>query len=272
MFFYYTYPEGATVDSTSLPADCTTDETIRTVRCGTNFGGLAPVQVGQSASVDVPITLPAGATTSHQLFVEPRWAFYATPNDPTSNNDGPRWLSTQDPNPSNNTVTTSSLTQTMANLSVSVSGPTELPISGNTIIELTVLNSGPDTSGTYTATVTIPPGVTIIETQLPAGCSITDSTVTCQGEPLENGSSNTFPIPITTSGLTPGGESGPLETTVSSTGASEDPNEADNTNSQSIPIAVRSDLAISGEVFIDDNNNGIPDLTEDGGIFRSPRR
>ncbi|MEU5977928.1 DUF11 domain-containing protein [Streptomyces sp. NPDC047315] len=130
-----------------------------------------------------------------------------------------------DPNPDNNTsTTTTNVTPIEADLGIVKTGPASVDPGGQVTYELTVTNHGPDDSTGYTVSDTLPAGLSGATTSTP-GCSIGAGVLTCTGSGLADGASTTIEV----TGTAAAGATS-LVNTARVTGRDDDPNPDNNTS------------------------------------------
>ena len=168
------------------------------------------------------------------------------PNIGTITNSASVSATESDPNPSNNnTGTASTPVVPSANLSITNTASGNPVNAGSPLsFAIVVSNGGPDaTSGTVTVTNTFPSGVGSF-TFSGAGWTcgaLSGSTATCTtGTSIANGSS----APTLTLSMTAPGN-GPAVDSATVSAATADPNNGNNTASQSVTILAQADLAIT---------------------------
>ncbi len=191
-----------------------------TVTC--NLGSLA---ANQSVNVNLQLNAPNIGTITNSASVS------ATESDPNPSN--------------NNTGSASTSVVASANLSITNTASGNPVNAGSPLsFAITVSNSGPDaTSGTVTVTNTFPTGVTAF-TFSGAGWScgaLSGGTATCTtGSSIANaGSAPTLTLSMTAPG------NGPAVDSATVSAATADPNNSNNTASQSVTINGQADLAIT---------------------------
>jgi uncharacterized repeat protein (TIGR01451 family) len=149
----------------ALPAGCSFAPATNTVTCT-----IASLPVG-SSYLQIPVTVPAGATGAEAV------------NTATVTADIP------DPNPDNSNATTTVGVNPIADLMLAkgVSKPTATK---DDIITYTLQATNLGTAATgATVTDTLPPGVSFVSSK---DCTVADRTVTCGPVPLGAGASTTF--------------------------------------------------------------------------------
>ncbi|MGW2562466.1 DUF11 domain-containing protein [Streptomyces sp. NPDC001514] len=204
-----TIPAGL-VGATTTTAGCTI--TGSSLSC--TAGALA---VGESR--DITVTGTVGAD----------FAGILTNSAEVSGND-------PDPDPTNN-IDSVDVPRARVDLSVEKDGPTRVTEGDTVTYTLTVTNNGPNDSTGYTVTDAIPPGLLDADTSTP-GCTISGTTLTCVGDDLPAGSSQTITITGTAGpGLTS------LRNAATVTGTEPDPDPGNNVDWITSPRN-RADLEI----------------------------
>lgn len=119
----------------------------------------------------------------------------------------------------------------MADVSVDVNGPSQIPKGSSQSYTLTAVNAGPAIGLTMSITLTIPSGLTF-NTDQNTGCTQNGSTVTCSNFHLAKGAKKAFPVTFIVTGKC--GNSLTLSAAVST--AREDPNLGNNQSSKQSTI------------------------------------
>ena len=252
----FTVPSGGTINPATLPTGCTADNQV--VSCST----AVPIPSGSQASFPIEVIVEPG---NHGTVLGP---FEGTVEGTSTTH--------VDLDPSDNETSESFPVEPGgADLVTTVSGGPLIPGQTNNLV-ITVTNQGPDTSGNYTTTYTIPTGGTVDPTALPAECTIDDQEITCSGGPLGNGGSNTFTIPVFIPNSFGGGTFGPntVTTTINTGGPTIDPTPTNNTHSTTIAVDDGDGIPASVENSLrdgDGNQDGRPDSQQSNvATFSSP--
>ncbi len=93
-------------------------------------------------------------------------------------------------------------TNPIANLSVTLSGPTSVSIGNPTTYSLTISNAGPQTATNATAAVTFPAGTTFVSA--PSSCALSGSVLTCSASSIPSGGNQSFNIVLVWNSLANG--------------------------------------------------------------------
>ena len=252
----FTVPSGGTINPATLPTGCTADNQV--VSCST----AVPIPSGSQASFPIEVIVEPG---NHGTVLGP---FEGTVEGTSTTH--------VDLDPSDNETSESFPVEPGgSDLVTTVSGGPLIPGQTNNLV-ITVTNQGPDTSGNYTTTYTIPTGGTVDPTALPAECTIDDQEITCSGGPLGNGGSNTFTIPVFIPNSFGGGTFGPntVTTTINTGGPTIDPTPTNNTHSTTIAVDDGDGIPASVENSLrdgDGNRDGRPDSQQSNvATFSSP--
>jgi uncharacterized repeat protein (TIGR01451 family) len=150
----------------------------------------------------------------------------------------------QDPNPANNSATTTILVNPAADVAVSVtasSGPVAPDVGFS--YDVNVINNGPSDASSVVVTDILPSGVTFVSATSDQNVSPTESNgvVTLTLTALDNGASANLTIDVTPTAA-PGST---LVNSASVTSQTADPNSSNNTATLSTPVVGISDLEIS---------------------------
>ena len=123
---------------------------------------------------------------------------------------------------------TFSLASSRANLSVGLADAADpIPAGGNLSYLVTVVNAGPDAAAAVVLTDTLPAGVTFASAAPPQGsCSANTGGFSCALGSLSAGAAFTFAVTVSV------GESGALVNTITVSSATQDPDAADNSDSE----------------------------------------
>lgn len=148
-----------------------------------------------------------------------------------------------DPNISNNAVPPVVTTILEgSDLRAAKSMPATIVEGSGATVTLTIVNDGPQTVAGATISDTFAGNFSL--GAMPAGCSASGQTVTCNGGTLANGASRAFAIPVTANSVTAGNQANTA--TVSGPPGHNDPNSANNTATATYRIvAPAADLSVS---------------------------
>ncbi len=260
----YTPPAGVTVDMAALPSGCTADAPA----AGSVTCDLGTIATDSSASVDLPIVVDSSATPESTLTGGQAGATSAAV-DPDGDSVSPD-------------LTTGAIE---ADLVVSVTEPAPIAPGETGAVTISVENLGAsDGSEPSTVVYTPPAGVTIVETDLPDGCAMTDpadGSVTCTVDPLVDGGLAELVIPIAVDAdATPNAtlSGGTIAVT-----ATEDPDAANNTATGAVATAdAAADLTVtvvdepvlgpgqSGDIVVEVNNAGPSDAGSVDVVYELP--
>ena len=139
-------------------------------------------------------TLASGASATIVVTVRPRVADVGASitNSATSSSG------IHDPQPSNDSATSTHLVAAAADLTVSgsASSPTATP-GNNVTVHVDLSNAGPSTATGAQFVATVPAGVTVVSAKTPAGdCAVSGSTITCPVGSLASGGSSSLDLVI----------------------------------------------------------------------------
>jgi uncharacterized repeat protein (TIGR01451 family) len=152
---------------------------------------------------------------------------------------------TPDPVPGNETGSVTSDVVRAADLSIVKSASPEPVRAGDAVTyTLTVTNAGPSTSEGVTVTDTIPAGITFAS--LPAGCTSSLTTITCDAGTLAVGSTTTITLMGTMDAALPLGSTVPNTALVSA--ATADPDSGNNQSTATSTLDTAADLRITKSV------------------------
>lgn len=149
---------------------------------------------------------------------------------------------TVDPNPANNTATTSTPVGPQADLRLGKSASPASPTAGGEVVyTLTVANAGPSDAAAVVLTEPLPAGLTFVGAVTTGSCTLAGATVTCSLGTLPAGASTTVTI---TAAVSPSA-TGSIANTASVSSSTADPNTGNNAATASVPISSSADLAIT---------------------------
>ena len=220
-----TLPGGTTfVSATGLNWGCA--EVSGTITC-TYAGGPPSLANGGS----LPLITVTATVTASAAFTITNSAAVASP--------------TADPNPANNTASSSVTTQPAADATIAKSHAGNFLVGSQGSYSILVANNGPSAAaGPFTVTDPLPAGLTFVSA---AGtgwtCGESAGTVTCTATgPLANGGS--LPAITVTVGVTPGAEGGVTNTATVDAGTTLDPNPGNNSASDPTAVVPVADVSL----------------------------
>jgi uncharacterized repeat protein (TIGR01451 family) len=232
--------------SDALPPGTTFVSEMQTV--GPAFNCMNP-SVGSGGTVSCTITtLANGASAAFTIVIK---VGSTVPNGTMITNSATGSSTTADPNPNNNTGSSTAIVGVSADLSVTKTGPASVNAGSNITYTLTVMNNGPSDAQSVMLSDALPPGTTFVSEMQTVGPTFnctnpsvgSGGTVSCTIATLANGASATFTIVYKVSGTVPNGTMITNSATGSSTTA--DPNPNNNTGTSTATAGVSADLSVN---------------------------